>query len=177
MAAKRGERRDADSADTEEKRGRPTLYREDYPEQARKLCLLGATDAELGDFFGVSEQTINAWKKEFPEFLESITRGKLLADAEVAEKLYHRALGYSHPAVKMFQAGGEIIRADYTEHYPPDTQAASLWLRNRQKDKWRDKQDHEVTGKDGGDIVVSATVALPGLDALMVKFDETLGGE
>jgi DNA-binding XRE family transcriptional regulator len=35
------------------------LRREEYDEQARKLCLLGATDAELADFFGVSEQTLN----------------------------------------------------------------------------------------------------------------------
>lgn len=30
---------------------RPTKYQEAYAEQARKLCLLGYTDAELADFF------------------------------------------------------------------------------------------------------------------------------
>ena len=34
---------------------RPTKYQEAYAEQARKLCLLGYTDAELADFFEVSE--------------------------------------------------------------------------------------------------------------------------
>lgn len=43
--------------------GRPTDYREEYNEQAYKLCLLGATDAELGDFFNVTEQTINNFQK------------------------------------------------------------------------------------------------------------------
>jgi hypothetical protein len=33
----------------------------------------------------------------------------------------------------------EPVYAEYTEHYPPDTGAASLWLRNRQPEKWRDK--------------------------------------
>lgn len=42
--------------------GRPTLYREEYAEQARKLCLLGTTDAELADFFNVAVDTINEWK-------------------------------------------------------------------------------------------------------------------
>jgi hypothetical protein len=32
-------------------RGRPTKYKEEYNEQAYKLCLLGATDKELADFF------------------------------------------------------------------------------------------------------------------------------
>ena len=138
------------------KAGRPSLYREEYAEQAYKLCLLGATDKELADFFGVVETTVNNWKKDHAAFLESITRGKMAADADVAEKLYHRALGYSHAAVKIFMPAGadKPIYADYTEHYPPDTQAASLWLRNRQSGKWRDKQDHEHTGKDGGPMVI-----------------------
>lgn len=136
----------------ERKPGRPSKYRPEYAEQAHKLCLLGATDAELADFFDVSEKTINTWKSAQPEFLQSITRGKMMADAEVAEKLYERACGYSHQAVKMFHAGGQVISEDYTEHYPPDTQAASLWLRNRQPSKWRDKQEREVTGKDGAPL-------------------------
>ena len=127
--------------------GRPTSYRKEYAEQARKLCLLGYIDDELGDFFGVSKQTINAWKKDHPEFLDSIMRGKDVADADVAEKLYKRALGYTHKSVKIFNNEGVPMKVEYTEHYPPDTQAASLWLRNRQPNKWRDKQDIEHGGQ------------------------------
>lgn len=136
--------------------GRPSSYREEYADQGYKLCLLGATDVEMADFFDVSEQTITAWKKAHPQFLASITRGKMLADANVAEKLYHRALGYSHDAVKIFMPAGvkEPVYAPYTEHFPPDTPAASLWLRNRQPNKWRDR--HEVTGADGGAIIVGS---------------------
>lgn len=136
-------------------RGRPTDYRDKYAEQARKLCLLGATDKELASFFGTSEQTLNAWKTAHPKFLESIIAGKDQADAEVAEKLYHRARGYSHDAVKIFMPAGalEPVYAPYIERYPPDTQAASLWLRNRQPAKWRDKQEHEHSGPGGGAIV------------------------
>jgi hypothetical protein len=133
--------------------GRPTDYREEYSDQVYKLCLLGATDKELAEFFDCAESTLNLWKQAHPEFLESIRRGKKLADANVAEKLYQRALGYSHPSVKIMQYEGSIVSEEYTEHYPPDTQAASLWLRNRQPDKWRDKTDHEVTGKDGAALV------------------------
>jgi len=128
--------------------GRPSSYKPEYAEQARKLCLLGATDKEMADFFGVCEQTILNWRKEHEEFLGSIARGKMDADANVADRLYQRALGYSHGAVKIFMPSGadKPVFADYTEHYPPDTTAASLWLRNRQPDKWRDKRDIEATG-------------------------------
>ena len=37
------------------KQGRPTDYDDAFPEQARKLCQLGATDMELADFFDVFE--------------------------------------------------------------------------------------------------------------------------
>ncbi len=53
---------------------RPTKYQEAYAEQARKLCLLGYTDAELADFFEVSESTINKWKLDYPKFSESIKK-------------------------------------------------------------------------------------------------------
>lgn len=128
--------------------GRPSDYREEYAEQARKLCLLGATDAELADFFGVVVDTISQWKKTHPEFSASIALGKQIADAEVADKLYHRARGYSHDAVKIFMPQGAAapVYAPYTEHFPPDTQAASLWLRNRQPAKWRDKTEVDMSG-------------------------------
>ena len=134
--------------------GRPSLYRPEYAEQARKICLLGATDAELASVFGVSESTLNLWKTEHPEFSESITRGKLLADAEVADRLYQRALGYSHPAVKIMTVANQVTREEYVEHYPPDTPAASLWLRNRQPAKWRDKTQQEHSGSVQSRITV-----------------------
>lgn len=127
--------------------GRPSSYKREYAEQAYKLCLLGATDKEMADFFQVAESTLNLWKQKHPDFSESITRGKLLADAEVAEKLFQRAKGYSHEAVKIFNQQGVEMVVPYVEHYPPDTQAASLWLRNRQPAKWRDKQDIEHSGE------------------------------
>jgi hypothetical protein len=130
------------------RRGRPTAYRPEYAEQVRKLSLLGSTDAEMADFFGVSEVTINAWKKRYPDFLKSMRAGKLIADAEVAEKFYQRACGYSHPAVKILQYQGRPIEVVYTEHYSPDTHAASLWLRNRQPRKWRDVEKTEDDAKD-----------------------------
>lgn len=132
------------------KMGRPSQFKPEYSEQAYKLCLLGATDAKLANFFSVSEQTINAWKLAHANFLESITRGKEMADAEIAESLFHRAKGYSHPEVHVSNYQGEVILTPLTKHYPPDTPAASLWLRNRQPKVWRDKVEIEHGGIEGG---------------------------
>ena len=73
---------------------------------------------------------------------------KIEADAHVAEALYRRACGYSHPAVKIFMPAGasEPVYAPYTEHYPPDANAALRWLMNRQPERWRDRRNMEHTG-------------------------------
>lgn len=132
--------------------GRPTSYRTEYAEQARKFCLLGATDKRLAELFEVSEVTLNAWKKEHPEFLKSLKEGKELADANVASSLYHRALGYSHAEDDIRALNGEIVITPTIKHYPPDTAAATLWLKNRQPQVWRDKVDAELSGPNGGPI-------------------------
>ena len=132
--------------------GRPTLYDPKMNRQAEKFCKLGATDKELADFLDIAESTLNLWKIEHPKFMESIKKGKELADAEVAEKLFKRATGYSHPDVDIKMFEGEIITTKLTKHYPPDTAAAIFWLKNRQKKKWRDKIEHGLTDPEGNEV-------------------------
>ena len=113
--------------------------------------MLGATDKELADFFETTEQTINNWKHDFPEFFESIKKGKEQADSNVADRLYQRAMGYEHDDVHIANYQGEAIITPIRKYYPPDTTAAIFWLKNRQKDNWRDRQevDHTLTAKSG----------------------------
>jgi hypothetical protein len=137
--------------------GRPTSYKPEYAEWAVKLCRLGATDEDLARSFDVSETTINAWKLKHVEFYEALKQGKDLADAEVADKLFKRATGYSHDAVKIVANAttkDEHV-VHYTEHYPPDTTACIFWLKNRQSAKWRDKIEQDV--KHSGNVVVQAS--------------------
>lgn len=130
--------------------GRPSKYEDGFADQAYKLCLLGATDKELADFFEVDETTIYEWKNKQEEFSQALKKGKDVADSTVAQKLFHRATGYEHEAVKIFAdtKSGMVTQVDYTEHYPPDTGAAIFWLKNRQRGKWRDRIDTDITTKD-----------------------------
>jgi len=130
---------------------RPTKFQDDYPKQAYKLCLIGATDVQLADFFGVNPDTIYEWKKVHEEFSESLKEGKQIADGEVAKSLYHRAKGYSHKAVHISNYQGEITQTDIIKEYPPDTTACIFWLKNRQSEMWRDKREYAVN-EDNRDI-------------------------
>ncbi len=130
------------STTTRGRRGRPTKYREEFAEQARKLCLLGLTDAGLADFFGVDEATINRWKRAHADFCASISAGKMAADSDVADSLYRSAVGghfvTEERPVAEGEGSGAVVRP-LRRQVPPSVQAQSLWLRNRQPHLWRDR--------------------------------------
>ena len=97
-------------------------------------------------------------EKKYPEFSESIQRGKAPADAKVAQALYKRAIGYSHDAVKIFSFEGATFEHKYIEHYPPDYNSMRLWLSNRQPTRWRDKlvlesEDSDATMREFGEAI------------------------
>lgn len=141
--------------------GRPTKYSPEFAKQAANLCKLGATDADLAEFFSVSTVTINAWKAKHEEFLNSLKAGKDEADARVERSLYEKAVGYTYDAVKIFMPAGakEPVYAEYREHVPPSDTAAIFWLKNRRSDEWREKVTNEHTGPGGGPIKVERTEA------------------
>ena len=125
--------------------GRPTKFFPQYVQQAKVLASKGFTDLDLAESFMVSEATINTWKIEHPEFLESLKAGKDMIDDEVEKSLLQSAVGYSHKEEKIFCNEGTIVRAQTVKHYPPNPGAAKLWLTNRRPDDWREK--HEVDFK------------------------------
>jgi len=140
---------------------RPSKYKPEYAEQANKLCALGATDAQLADFFQVAVSTINLWKLEYPEFSESVKVPKEQADDRVEQSLYRRAMGYEHDEVDIKVVGGEIIQTPIRRYYPPDSTAMIFWLKNRRPAEWRETKAVELTGKDGGPLEITRVELVP----------------
>ena len=156
-----------------------------YTELARRLCAhLGATQEDLAKVIGVYDRmSIVRWEKQHPEFGEVIRTGRLTADAVVADRLYKRATGWEHEAVKIYLVdevtttkgpdGVEItttvkkpLYVPYVERFPPDTTAAIFWLNNRQIDKWRRRFPHDPdSGTPPGDTFVQNNYDLTVLDA------------
>lgn len=135
---------------------RPSKYKDDYPDQAFKLCLLGATDMQLADFFEVSITTIYNWKNDHSEFLDALNRAKSIQDQEVEKSLLQRAMGYVTKETKVFCYKGEILSEEVDKYYPPDSTALIFWLKNRQPEKWRDKRDVNLESEDP--ISLSVTI-------------------
>ena len=118
--------------------GRPTLYRPDYCELARNYCLLGATNEELGAFFGVTRRTIDNWIADQPDVEAAVKSGRLVADSKVACGLYARAIGIERTVKRTALYRGEPKDFETNVYFPPDTQACIFWLRNRRRQTWRD---------------------------------------
>lgn len=121
----------------DEKRGRPTVYQNIFPNQAFRHCLLGATTGDLALLFQVTERTINRWMVEHKEFCHAVQAGKADADSRVASSVFKRAVGFKVPEAHISNYKGHITITQVDKYYPPDMGAAAMWLYNRQPEKWR----------------------------------------
>lgn len=137
--------------------GRPSSFDISFVRQAEKLCVLGATDAEIADFFGVTVRTIYRWKAAHDEFCQALKAGKELADNRVERSLYQKATGFTYVEQQAFKVKKveylngkrlseteELKVVDVERFSPPDTTAMIFWLKNRRPEQWRDKTEHVI---------------------------------
>ena len=135
------------------------IWKKEYVRHVFFFSLLGATDLQIAQVFGVSPKTIELWKRTKPEFMHSMKQGKMIADGQVVHSLYLAAIGYSHNdeviipnKVKIYGENGKvkkeytkIIRVKTVKNYPPNVTAAVKWLQARQPDVWGKKLKLEGT--------------------------------
>ena len=150
--------------------GRPTKYLPIYNKQAYELCLCGYLDEDLARFFDVHTDTINEWKKVYPQFKASIRKGKDPANALVAKSLFKNAVGFKTTEITFEKQDtkerleatpdGEITgNPEYKKkvvikEIAGDFRAQAFFLKNRVPDYWRDKQeiDHTSQGEKIGTV-------------------------
>lgn len=141
---------------TKNKGGAPSKYKPVFARQAEKLWVLGFTEKKIADLFEVSVSTISKWKLDYKRFSEALSP-KAFADGTVAQSLFKRANGFYVDEVTFEKVSvnedlnGENIKVDafkkkvVTKYIIPDVGAQTLWLKNRQKDIWREKQEDEYS--------------------------------
>lgn len=114
-------------------------YHPVFSEQVYKLCLLGLKQSEIAEFFCVDLDTIDLWKIRYIDFCDAINRGGTMADANVVESLYRRAVGYTTKKVKVTYDTKlqEHMVERYDEEVAGDVKAQIEWLSRRQREKWR----------------------------------------
>lgn len=115
------------------------IYRPEYAIVALRFTMLGATVQELADCIGVDRTTLYNWRNKYPEFARALDGGRALADANVASRLYQRAMGYTHESEEIKVVGDQVHRVPVIKHYAPDTQSLKFWLINRQPNLWKER--------------------------------------
>ena len=120
-------------------------WKEGMAEQTYRYSLLGATHEQIATFFKVSKDTISYWLINNVEFAEAFNRGKMEADAKVAEAWYRSACGYDYVETKTYtNKHGEVSTEVTTKHVPPNPMACVKWMAIRQRELWAEvsKSEH-----------------------------------
>lgn len=170
--------------------GRPTKYNKKI---AEKICSLIATDtytvAEVCRMVKIHHDTYYTWIKEFPEFSDAIKKAEAERMAvfvvEAKKSLLRKIQGYTvqerHITTvgsgKFDVNGKEIPRIKeqkvVDKHFQPDTAAIIFTLTNGEPENWKNRQNNEVTGKDGKDLF--GQLSDEELDARIAELEKKLG--
>ena len=110
----------------------------------------GLTDKQIAHNVGITEQTLNVWKKSYPSFSESLKKGKEIVDYEVENALLKRAIGYKTSEMRLTK-DGDLVEVE--KEVPGDVTAQIFWLKNRKPDKWKDKRDPDEGNKESNELL------------------------
>jgi hypothetical protein len=125
-------------------KGRASLYKREYAEQAQKLCAMaGLTDQRLAEWFEVSERTINSWKLKHVEFASALRAGKAETDDLVERATVAHITGYHVDTEKATRNGKVIVR----EWVKGDANSGMKWLAARRPEVYREQRQvkHQLT--------------------------------
>ena len=129
-------------------------YKDTYPAMAKKYAADGLINSEIAVKFEVSTQTIYNWKNAHKAFAKALEDGQVVPNAKVERALLTRALGFEYEEV--IKIAGKPSKTVIKKALP-DVAAAIFWLKNRDKDGWKDKFLPDA--REDGETVIK--VSLP----------------
>lgn len=101
----------------------------------------GWTLAAIANFLGISERTLCNYKNQYPELAEALKRGNDDSIYAVENALFKSACGYYYDEEELTKSG---VVATVKKYAKPNVNAQIFFLKNRARDKWKDKQEHEI---------------------------------
>ena len=108
----------------------------------------GLTDEQIFKNLGISRDTFYKYKEKYSDFSDAIKKGKEVADIEVENALFKRAIGYKYKEiikeVKEIDGKKSTYIKEVVKEMPGDVGAQIFWLKNRKSSKWKDKQDIDI---------------------------------
>ena len=103
----------------------------------------GITNDKLADIVGISFQCLYDWYNDYPEFKAAIVAARDRFNVEVLEKsLIKRAQGYEVTETETGMRGAQTVEIEKTKHVPADTAALTFFLKHRDPERWKEKEDN-----------------------------------
>lgn len=116
----------------------------------------GYTDEQIACKIGISRQTLYRWRKKEEEIDKALRKGKEIADIEVENALFSRAVGgyYTESKEEIKTVDGEEIKTTSTskKYQQPDVTACIWWLKNRKPDYWFDRTAKPIENNQDSQI-------------------------
>ena len=114
----------------------------------------GLTEEQIAYNMGIGYSTLQAWKNKYKDIIDTLKKGKEVVDRQVENALLKRALGYKYTEVTKERIDGSlVVTKEVEKEVVPDTTAQIFWLKNRKPNEWRDKQNVELEGEIGVNII------------------------
>lgn len=108
----------------------------------------GLTDEQICKNLGIVKDTFYKYKEKYTDFSDALKKGKEIADIEVENALFKRAIGYKYKEVikevKEIDGKKTTYIKEVVKEMPGDVGAQIFWLKNRKSSKWKDKQDIDI---------------------------------
>ena len=108
----------------------------------------GLTNEQIMKNLGIGRDSFYRYKDKYSEFSDALKKGKEVADIEVENALFKRAIGYKYKEVikevKEIDGKKSTYVKEVVKEMPGDVGAQIFWLKNRKSSKWKDKQDIDI---------------------------------
>lgn len=131
----------------------------------------GSTNDEMAAMLGISRDLFYNWQKTKPQFKAALMKGKFDSNGEMLNSAFKQATGYYQQVTepfkvktwkefeddkgkKFWEEAEEIVDHTYMKFFPANSTMGIFMLKNRIPEHYKDKQDVNMTGDLGINIVV-----------------------
>lgn len=120
-------------------------------EEVGMWASMGLSESQIAFNLGISRATLENYKRDHLDILESLKRGKNQANFKVENALYKKATGYESKEtvpVKVKETyyddrgnkcqKEKLDTVEIIKEIPPDVSAIKFWLINQRQGKWKE---------------------------------------
>ena len=126
---------------------RPTKFKEEYIEQAYKLCAKGLYIQDLAELWDVNRDTLHGWRKKYPGFDEAINQGRNdFFIPTLMKTLPNLLLGYRRTQTTTYYDAEKKLKGmkKVSQFFAPDTAVVIHTAKN--VFNWKDTKEIDAKG-------------------------------